>query len=176
MYKILYKRKKSFVIIAKNNTMIYKLWQRREIYIYIIGEFCAQSFFSSTQTSARKMKQSIWWRTVRKKCEGDNLLEIATIPLESSSRLSRQNSVLVWRVRRKKSDDIAETMPRAMAASSFDHKAKIEECADPSAVNFRVLSSREMRECSPVQGVPFVTIHSILWIFWRKTKINFHFI
>lgn len=153
--------------------MIYKLW-REERYIYIIEGFCAQSFFLSAQTSARRMKQSIWWRTVRKKCEGDNLLEIATIPLESSSRLSRQNSVLVRRVRRKKNDDIAETMPMAMAASSFDHKAKIEECAAPSAVNFRVLSSREMLECSPLYRVSRICYNSFHpWIFWQKIKSIF---
>lgn len=46
---------------------------------------------------------------------------------------------------RKKNDGIVETttapMPLAAVASSFDRKAEIEECAAPSAVNFRVLSA-----------------------------------
>lgn len=45
---------------------------------------------------------------------------------------------------------------------SFDHKAEIEECAAPSAVNFRVLYSRKMPEgLAPVQGVTDFPLCSI---------------
>jgi len=44
----------------------------------------------------------------------------------------------------EKSDSIAETMKRHRWRRRFDRKAEIEECAAPSAVNFRVLSSRGM--------------------------------
>jgi len=44
----------------------------------------------------------------------------------------------------EKSDGIAETIRRHRHRWRFDRKAEIEECAAPSAVNFRVLSSRGM--------------------------------
>jgi len=51
----------------------------------------------------------------------------------------------------------------------FDRKTEIEECAAPSAVNFRVLSSREMfKELAPlywVLQISHISFHS--WIFWQ---------
>lgn len=59
----------------------------------------------------------------------------------------------------------AASMPMVAVAPSFDRKAEIEEYAAPSAVNFHVLSSREMplkaRSCT--QGVTdflYILLHS----------------
>jgi hypothetical protein len=66
----------------------------------------------------------------------------------------------------EKSDGIAETtIRRHRHRWRFDRKAEIEECAAPSAVNFRVLSSR------PGQGgFAFVrgVLESLLWSTLRQ--------